>query len=73
MSSVLLETSLKGAAAWKESRVPFGKVKEADHFLWGVDISQGVVRVHQYEPPDDQTLKGEEFFFKYQQRRASVV
>lgn len=62
--AVLLEMSLKGAAgcrvaAWVDIGVPFGKLQEADHFLWGVDISQRVVGVHQYKPPDDKTLQEE--------------
>lgn len=40
-----------------EGRVPLGKLQEANHFLWGVDISQRVVRVHQYKPSDDKTLQ----------------
>lgn len=64
VQAVLLETSLKGAAgcrvaAWVGIGVPFGKLQEADHFLWGVDISQRVVWVHQYQPPDDKTLREE--------------
>lgn len=70
---MLLERSLKGAAgcrakAWVEDKVPFGKLQEAKHFLWGVDISQRVVRVHQYKPSDDKTLKDRgNFYFKHQQ------
>lgn len=65
VQAVLLEMSLEGVAgvagvaAWVEIGVPFGKLQEADHFLWGVDISQRVVRVHQYKPPDDKTLQEE--------------
>lgn len=73
MRAVLLERSLQGAAgcrviAWAEGRVPFGKLQEANHFLWGVDISQRIVRVHQYKPSDDKTLQVEgNFYFKRQQ------
>lgn len=40
-----------------EGRVPFGELQEANHFLWGVGISQRVMRVHQYKPSDDKTLQ----------------
>lgn len=51
-----------------EGRIPFGKLQEANHFLCGVDISQRVVRVHQYKPSDDKTLQEEgNFYFKRQQ------
>lgn len=64
VKAVLLEISLNGAAgcrvaAWVEIGVPFGKLQEADHFLWGVDISQRVVGVHQYKPSDNKTLQEE--------------
>lgn len=72
MRVALLKRSLQEAAgcyipAWVEGRVPFGKLQEANHFLWGVDISQGIVRVHQHKPSHGKTLQEEgNFYFKCQ-------
>lgn len=37
--------------------VPFGKLQEGNHLLWGVDLSKWVVWVHQYNSSDDNPLK----------------
>lgn len=37
--------------------IPFGKLQEGNHLLRGVDLSQWVVWVHQYNSSDDNPLK----------------
>lgn len=37
--------------------IPFSKLQEGNHLLMGVDLSQRVVWVHQYNGPDDNPLK----------------
>lgn len=37
--------------------IPFSKLQEGNHLLTGVDLSQRVVWVHQYNGPDDNLLK----------------
>lgn len=44
------------------ANTPFGKLQEGNHLLRGVDLSQRVVGVHQYNSSDDQPLKETDSF-----------
>lgn len=42
---------------WQPTPIPFSKLQEGNHLITGVDVSQRVVWVHQYNSPDDNPLK----------------